>query len=171
VTLLAACSGGTATPSPLPDPTATLAPTATSMPPGSRAVSPGALAEGCVPTPDDGPGPNYEPGAPERESVGTGYVLTGSVVESGSCAPIEGALVELWMAGPGGAYGPDWRASLTTDAAGNFTFESHPPQGYGGAEGHIHIRLSSPRHSELFLVHVPPEGASAGEVAAVLRTE
>ena len=128
----------------------------------------GGGSEGCLPTADDGPGPNYEPGAPERTSVGSGYVVTGSVIEATTCRPVAGALVEFWMAGPDGAYGPDWRASLHTDEGGRFFFESHVPVSYGG-DAHIHLRLSSPDHAELYLVHVPEGGAATGQVAAVLR--
>jgi protocatechuate 3,4-dioxygenase beta subunit len=148
-------------------PTPTFAPTATTAA-GSRPVQAGGGSEGCLPTADDGPGPNYESGAPERDSVGSGYILSGSVIESTSCRPVPGALVEFWMAGPDGEYGPDWRASLLTDGDGKFAFESHVPVSYGG-DPHIHIRLSGADHSELFLVHVPEPGASSGQVAAVLR--
>jgi hypothetical protein len=165
--LAGACASPTPqTPTPRP-PTPTFAPTAT-IAAGSRPVQVGGGSEGCLPTSDEGPGPNYESGAPERTSVGSGYVLTGSVIESISCRPVAGALVELWMAGPEGAYGPDWRALLHADETGRFFFESHVPASYGG-DAHIHLRFSSDDHAELFLVHVPESGAATGQVAAVLR--
>lgn len=167
-----ACTVPTAAPEVTPGPTPTLAPTATSMPQGSRAVGPlDEAAGGCVSTASDGPGPNYSPGAPRRDSIGTGYALTGAVLLPGTCEPAAGALVEVWMAGPDGVYGDDYRASLVTDAHGRFRLESHAPPGYSGAPPHIHLRLSAPGYGELFLIHQPAAGAVAGHVAAVLSSE
>jgi protocatechuate 3,4-dioxygenase beta subunit len=46
-------------------------------------------------------GPFYEPDAPERTSVGSGYVLSGTVLAAGSCEPIRDARIEFWLTDPG----------------------------------------------------------------------
>jgi len=44
----------------------------------SRAVT-------CSPTPWDEIGPYYRPNAPERTSIGKGYILSGTVRSAGDC--------------------------------------------------------------------------------------
>ena len=52
----------------------------------------------CKPTQPDMPGPFYEPGAPVRSSVGSGYVLSGAVLAAEECQPIPDARIEFWLA-------------------------------------------------------------------------
>jgi hypothetical protein len=54
----------------------------------------------CKPTPPDALGPFYQPGAPVRDRVGKGYVLRGVVRSADNCAPLAGARLEFWLAGP-----------------------------------------------------------------------
>ena len=126
---------------------------------------------GCVATAAGEAGPNYVAGAPRRAAVGAGYTLTGTVLEAGSCQAAADALVEFWLAGPDGTYGDAYRASVLTDAAGRFSFESDPPPAYSGQSPHIHLRISAPGYHAVFLLHYPAAGASEGEVAAVLAPE
>ena len=49
-------------------------------------------------------GPFYEPGAPVRTSVGSGYELSGTVLAAKECKPIPNAHIELWLANPRGDY-------------------------------------------------------------------
>ena len=51
-------------------------------------------AQTCRPTPPDALGPFYEPGAPVRSKVGSGYVLTGRVLTRG-CRVIPRARIEF----------------------------------------------------------------------------
>ena len=74
----------------------------------------GRSAEKCEPTEQQAKGPFYKPGAPERTSVGQGYVLSG-VVKSTTCRPIPGARIELWLAAPDGNYDDAHRATMFTD--------------------------------------------------------
>src|SRR5215217_8704900 len=48
----------------------------------------------CKPTQPDMLGPFYEPGAPVRASVGSGYVLSGAVLAAEECKPIRDARIE-----------------------------------------------------------------------------
>jgi protocatechuate 3,4-dioxygenase beta subunit len=52
------------------------------------------------PTQPDMLGPFYEPGAPVRMSVGSGYVLSGAVLAAEECKPIPNARIEFWLANP-----------------------------------------------------------------------
>jgi protocatechuate 3,4-dioxygenase beta subunit len=116
----------------------------------------------CEPTPPDQLGPFYVPGAPERSSVGQGHVLRGIVRSSASCAPIAGAQVEFWLAGPDGEYGDDFRATQFADTAGAYRFESHIPVPYTGRPPHIHIRVSAGGFETLVTQYYPSEGSTEG---------
>ena len=49
----------------------------------------------CKPTQPDMLGPFYEPGAPVRTRVGSGYVLSGAVLAAQECKPIPKARIEF----------------------------------------------------------------------------
>jgi protocatechuate 3,4-dioxygenase beta subunit len=53
----------------------------------------------CKPTQPDMLGPFYEPGAPVQTSVGSGYLLSGTVLAAEECKPIPNARIEFWLAG------------------------------------------------------------------------
>jgi catechol 1,2-dioxygenase len=57
-------------------------------------------------------GPFYEPGAPVRTSVGSGYVLSGTVLAAKECKPIRKARIEFWLANPRGDYDDAHRATV-----------------------------------------------------------
>ena len=79
----------------------------------------------CEPTAEDEMGPFYKPDAPYRTSVGTGYLLLGTVKAANDCSPIPAAKIELWMTGPNGRYGDAWRATLFSADNGTYYFVSH----------------------------------------------
>lgn len=123
---------------------------------------------GCQPTRLDADGPFYRAGAPERNRVGTGYVLSGTVRSTADCSPLPGARVEIWLNGPDGNYGDPWRATLYADKEGNYRFESHPPVAYGSRPPHIHIIVNDPAHAELITQHYPEQGAASAVFDLVL---
>lgn len=122
----------------------------------------------CQPTPQDQLGPFYVPGAPERDKVGEGYVLSGVVRGYPSCAPLTEAQVEFWMAGPDGEYADEFRATLYVDEQGAFRFESHVPVPYEGRPPHIHIRVMADGYETLITQHYPESGAASGMMDLVL---
>jgi hypothetical protein len=67
----------------------------------------------CKPTQPDMLGPFYEPGAPVRTSVGSGYALSGTVLGAEECKPIPKARIEFWLANPGGEYDDAHRVSAS----------------------------------------------------------
>lgn len=123
----------------------------------------------CRPTPADALGPFYEPGAPLRAKVGSGYVLTGTVRSAKTCRPIAHAKLELWLANPRGAYDDAHRATLRASRAGRYRFESNRPVPYAGRPPHIHIRVSARGFSVLVTQHYPRPGQSRARLDLVIR--
>ena len=115
----------------------------------------------CEPTPAGEMGPFYRPGASYRTSIGSGYLLQGTVKSASDCNPIPSATVELWMTGPEGRYGDVWRATLSSNDNGTYHFESHAPTYFNNRRPHIHIRVTAKGFKPLVTQHYP--GADAGE--------
>lgn len=94
---------------------------------------------------------NYVANAPRVENLGTGFVVTGTVREAGTCAPLPHVRVQIWTATErGGEREPSNRGSVVTDAEGKFRLETSPvvPQ-FGQA--HIHVAFDDPGFEPLFL--------------------
>jgi virginiamycin B lyase len=105
---------------------------------GEVALTAGSPQKQCSPTHDDsdaGVTVGFDPAAPEREMVGKGHVLTGMVLSGNGCAPIAGVKLEM-RPEVGGSHPDSQRATLYTDAAGRYHFESEFPE-------HIHMRVSA----------------------------
>lgn len=124
----------------------------------------------CDPTREDSLGPFYKPGAQMRSSVGHGYVLSGTVRSSEDCAVIPDACIEVWLAGPGGNYGDEFRAMLFSDARGRYRFESHVPPAYMGRPPHIHLKVSAQGFRPLVTQHYPREGELGANFDLVLKS-
>ena len=127
-----------------------------------------AEAASCVPTEVDALGPFYSPGAPVRQHVGTGYVLQGTVRSAKDCAPLAGAVVELWLAGPDGGYDDAHRATVNAGADGSYRFESNYPPPYFGRPPHIHLRVSAKGFATLVTQHYPKKGTKKAVFDVVL---
>jgi len=130
-------------------------------------AAPVALAQQCRVTPRDALGPFYVKGAPAQADLcasGTGgaqkLTVSGRVLGMLECAPLAGALVEVWQADNRGDYtqvtagkkddpGCLLRASLTTDAGGRYRFQTIVPGEYPGRPRHIHYRVSAKGHATL----------------------
>lgn len=123
----------------------------------------------CKPTPADALGPFYQAEAPQRNKVGQGYLLTGVVKSARDCAPIPGARIEFWLAGPSGDYDDDHRATVLADRAGAYRFESNYPPHYSSRPPHIHIKVAAPGFKTLVTQHYPAKGANEATFDLVLR--
>lgn len=122
----------------------------------------------CEATPEDEMGPFYKPGAPYRTSVGSGYLLLGTVKSTEDCSPVAAAMIELWMTGPEGKYGDAWRATLFSSENGTYYFTSSVPTDFGNRRPHIHIRASAEGFAPLVTQHYPAAGAGEGLFDLVL---
>lgn len=131
----------------------------------------GESVEKCVPTNPDMLGPFYKPGAPERSSVGKGYVLSGVVKSSADCHHIKEARIEFWLAGPEGEYADNYRATIISDQAGAYHFESNFPPSYSGRPPHIHIKVSAEGFRTLVTQHYPAESHTSGIFDLVLMPQ
>ena len=131
--------------------------------------APSAAKPVCTPTRADALGPFYEPGAPVRSKVGSGYVLTGRVLASGSCRPIARARIEFWLVNPQGQYDDAHRATVFARKDGRYRFESNRPVAYETRPPHIHIRVSARGFRTLVTQHYPQPGRSSAAFRLVLR--
>jgi protocatechuate 3,4-dioxygenase beta subunit len=122
----------------------------------------------CKPTQPDMPGPFYEPGAPVRSSVGSGYVLYGTVLAAEACKPIPDARIEFWLANPRGDYDDAHRATVFAGQRGGYRFQSNVPVSYGGRPPHIHVRVRAPGFEELVTQHYPERGQRKAHFNLVL---
>ena len=126
----------------------------------------------CAPTPPDQLGPYYEPDAPVRGSVGSGYVLSGGVLSAGSCEPIRGARIEFWLANPQGEYDDAHRATQFAGERGaEYRFESNFPGTYQNRPPHIHVRVTAEGFEELVTQHYPQPGQTKATFDLVLVRE
>ena len=132
-----------------------MAETSRKNPPSKKAESQAAAGgpANCKPTQSDMLGPFYEPGAPVRTSVGSGYVLSGAVLDAKDCRPIRNARIEFWLANPRGEYDDSHKAQVFAGEREGFRFESNVPVSYRGRPPHIHVRVTSPGFKELVTQH------------------
>lgn len=126
------------------------------------------VAQDCTPTPFDEIGPFYRPGAPVRDSVGTGYVLSGRVLSASGCRPLPGSRIEFWLVNPQGEYDDAHRATVIADAKGRYRFESNRPTDYMDRLPHIHMMIKATGHEELITQHYPQKGEVQAEFDLVL---
>ena len=125
--------------------------------------APAAAAAACAPGYEepDTLSPSYRPGAPVRAVVGSGHVLTGTVRSRRDCAPVAGARVELWPEIAGTGHPDAQRATVLTDAAGRYRFQSDPPE-------HIHMLVSAKGFEPLASNRYHPEGSASGRLDILL---
>lgn len=106
----------------------------------------------CIPTFADGGGPYYKPDSPFRNKIvpdennGEALIVKGKVLQNDCKTPISDAVLDIWQANESGDYQDEWyRGKVTTDAEGNYSFETVVPQGYGEGTGyrppHIHFKV------------------------------
>jgi catechol 1,2-dioxygenase len=122
----------------------------------------------CKPTQPDMLGPFYEPGAPVRTRVGSGYVLSGAVLSAEECKPIPNARIEFWLVNPRGDYDDAHRATVFAGQRGGYRLESNVPVSYGGRPPHIHVRVRASGYEELVTQHYPERGKRKANFDLVL---
>lgn len=153
-------------PSPAASATQTPAEAAPTEPPAAETAVP--VPQTCSPTAPDALGPFYTPGAPVRDRVGEGYVLSGVVRSADGCLPIPGAQIDFWLAGPDGDYGDAYRAVVFAAPDGSYRFESHFPPPYSGRPSHIHLAVYAGGYQTLVTQHYPEQGVTQAVMDLVL---
>jgi protocatechuate 3,4-dioxygenase beta subunit len=122
----------------------------------------------CKPTPGGILDMSYAPTAPKRASVGSGFVLTGIVRESGDCLPIAGATVEFWLAGPNG-YTDKLRGTVVADKNGRYRFQSPFPSASTGRAPHIHMNVAAEGYLPIQTEVLPGQGTASGTFDIILE--
>jgi protocatechuate 3,4-dioxygenase beta subunit len=115
----------------------------------------------CTRTEDNIEGPYFKPSAPRRNVLadarteGTPLHLSGRVVGV-RCAPLAGAVLEVWHADHRGAYdqaGFAFRGTVVADAEGCFALQTIVPGRYlNGRQyrpAHVHVKLAAAGHRAL----------------------
>ena len=133
--------------------------------PSAGAPVPAAAA--CAPTLDDGAGPFGRGEPPQRAKIGTGHVLTGTVL-SVDCLPVPGARIHLWQSNRRGEYTRAGSATVVSNRLGRFRFEGPRPISYEGRPAHIHLRIAARDHEVLHTRYVPRTNARTGSIRVVL---
>ena len=123
-------------------------PTVTAKP---RAQEP--VPRRCKPTQSNPGGTNnYIPDAPERDSLGSGFVITGLVRSAAGCRPLEGVRVQVWLATETGGEQAN-RASVRTGPDGRYRIETDPTVPQFG-EPNIHVGYDDGEYREVFIRRV-----------------
>ena len=107
----------------------------------------------CEPSREENLSRSYQPDAPIRSKVGEGYVLSGEVMSSAGCVPVQDAQIEFWLAGAGG-YNNSLRGVMISNEEGGYHLESIRPGGSGSFRGHIHFRVSASGFRPLAATHI-----------------
>jgi protocatechuate 3,4-dioxygenase beta subunit len=128
-------------------------------------------AEGAT-TPPQTAGPFFKPASPQRASLiepsvdGERLIVEGLVLST-RCAPIAGAVVDLWHADAEGRYdnqGFRLRGHQYTDAAGRYRFETIVPGNYGPRTRHYHVKVGAPGQPVLTTqLYFPDEARNASD--------
>lgn len=118
-------------------------------------------AGSCGATADNIEGPFYRAGAPHRarladpRAAGERLAIAGTV-RTMACAPIAGAVLDVWHADARGAYDNDgWglRGQLVADAAGRWRIDTIVPGRYLNGRRyrpvHVHVKVRAPGQREL----------------------
>ena len=135
------------------------------------AISENSLAATCSPTQWDEIGPFYRPNAPERTSIGKGYLLSGTVRSAGDCRPLNNARIEIWQTGPDGTYDDAHRTTLFSDHAGRYRLQTSAPPPYGRRPSHIHMLVDAKGFEGLITKHYPKKGKKRATFDLVLEPE
>jgi protocatechuate 3,4-dioxygenase beta subunit len=104
-------------------------------------------------TPRSSEGPFYTPDSPRRHDVAAGIeggepLLIGGFVLTPACAPVAGAVVDIWQADQHGRYDNDGyrlRGHVAADDAGRWWFATIVPARYPGRIRHIHVKVAGPQ--------------------------
>ncbi len=125
-------------------------------------------AGGCPATANDGFGPFGQGLPPLRAKTGTGHVLTGVVLSAVNCKPVPNAQVQLWQSNTKGVYVRKLSATVLTNRAGRFRYESPRPVSYEGLPPHIHVRVAAKGFETLLSRIIVPSGTRRTNARLVL---
>jgi hypothetical protein len=130
-----------------PEPTTT---TPTTTPSADREPAP---TRNCKATRSNPGGTNnYIPDAPGRDSLGSGFVITGLVRSASGCRPLKNVRIQVWLATETGGE-QDNRASVRTGADGRYRIRTAPTVAQFG-EPNIHVGYDDGDYDDVFIRRV-----------------
>jgi protocatechuate 3,4-dioxygenase beta subunit len=124
---------------------------------GQLAPTPPQTGDVDAPTPEQIEGPYFRGGAPEKMSFlepgveGEILALSGRVITTEG-APVEDARIDFWHADERGEYDDEgfrYRGHQITPADGSYSLETIIPGSYAGRTPHLHVKIMTPRGTEL----------------------
>jgi hypothetical protein len=93
---------------------------------------------------------NYFPNAPLVPNLGKGFVVAGTVLDTGG-EPVGNTRIQIWLnTARGGEREPSNRGSVMTDALGKYRLETSPVSPVFG-QPHVHIAYDDGKYDTLFL--------------------
>lgn len=99
---------------------------------------------------------NYRPNAPLVERLGTGFIVSGTVLRAGSGAPVANTRIQIWAATTlGGEREPRNHGSVLTDTNGTYRLEMEQIVPNFG-QPHAHLAYDDGAYKTLFLRPVMP---------------
>ena len=102
---------------------------------------------------------NYRPNAPLVESLGTGFIMHGTVRQAGNGTPLEGVRIQIWAATTiGGEREPRNHGSVLTKADGTYALEMEQIVPNFG-QPHGHLAYDDPTYKTVFLRPVMPSAS------------
>ncbi len=116
---------------------------------GAGALTAPALAS-CIVRPEQTEGPFFAEQMPQRSDIRAGkpgvplqLTLNVSQLTKGACAPLAGAIIDLWHCDADGEYSDETflRGYQRTDASGAAKFTTIYPGWYPGRTVHIHFKI------------------------------
>ncbi|MBO9397004.1 twin-arginine translocation signal domain-containing protein [Shimia sp. R9_2] len=99
---------------------------------------------------------NYRPNAPLVDRLGSGFIVSGTVLRAGNGAPVANTRIQIWAATTlGGEREPRNHGSVLTRADGSYSLEMEQIVPNFG-EPHAHLAYDDSAYKTLFLRPVMP---------------
>lgn len=113
---------------------------------------------------------NYVPNAPLVANLGTGFLVSGTVRQAGTGAPLPGLRIQVWAAtARGGEREPTNRGSVITAPDGSFRLEmAQIVPNFG--QPHAHLAYDNPNFETVFLRPVMPSSTDTAVQAHFVLT-
>lgn len=108
---------------------------------------------------------NYRPGAPLVESLGSGFVMSGTVLAAGTGEPLPNVRIQIWAATTrGGEREPSNHGSVLTRADGTYRLEMEQIVPNFG-QPHAHLAYDDAAFETVFLRPVMPSASDTSLTA------
>ena len=100
----------------------------------------------CTPTPAMHRGTHYQPITQEKSDLGTGLVVSGTILSARDCQPIAGAKISRWQTSAAGVYEDRFYAYLFSNDQGHYRYHTEWP---GAPVPHLHFIVEADGYKTL----------------------